>query len=93
MTTLPNQIDVLNPRRLATHSRGGGMTANLVASILTADSAGCNFNRSVILMVRDHPIDMREDDATAALKHIVVDDDIRLELEGLRGYIDDALRY
>ena len=67
------------------------MTANLVASILAADPAHCDFNRSVVLMVREHPIDMRDDEATAALKYIVVDDDIRLELEALRSFIDDAL--
>lgn len=69
------------------------MSANLVASILSTDPAGCDFNRSVVLMVRDHPIDMRNDNATAALKHLVVDEDIRMEFEALRSFLDDALRW
>jgi len=68
------------------------MSAKLVASILSADPAGCDFNRSVVLMVRDHPIDMRDDNATDALRYLVVDEDIRMELEALRSFLDDALR-
>ena len=66
-------------------------TSALVASILTTNPDHCSYNRSVVLMVRDHSIDMREDDQTATLKYIVLDDDIRGELEGLHSFIGDAL--
>lgn len=69
------------------------MTTELVASILTTEPNLCAFNRSVVLMVRDHPIDMREDDQTAALNYIALDEDIRDELEGLHSFISDALAW
>jgi len=67
------------------------MSAKLVVSILSTDPAGSDFNRSVVLMVRDHPIDMRDDNATAVLRYLVVDKDIRMEFEALRSFLDDAL--
>lgn len=66
-------------------------TSALVASILTTDPDDCSYNRSVVLMVRDHAIDMREDATTEALKYVVLDDDIRKELDAMRFYIDRAL--
>mgnify|MGYP001186069928 CR=1 FL=1 len=68
-------------------------TTSLVASILTTDPDDCSYNRSVVLMVRDHAIDMREDATTEALKYVAFDDDIRKELDAMRFYIDRALAF
>ena len=68
-------------------------TSALVASILTTDPDDCSYNRSVVLMVRDQAIDMREDATTEALMYIVLDDEIREELDAMRFYIDRALAF
>ena len=68
-------------------------TSALVASILTTNPDDCSYNRSVVLMVRDHAIDMRHDATTDALKYVVLDDDIREELDAMRFYIDRALGF
>lgn len=68
-------------------------TSALVASILTTNPDDCSYNRSVVLMVRDHAIDMREEIHTDALKYAIVDDDIREELDAMRFYIDRALAF
>lgn len=68
-------------------------TSALVASILTTDPDDCDYSRSVVLMVRDHAIDMRHDAMTEALKYVAFDDDIRKELDAMRFYIDRALAF
>ncbi len=68
-------------------------TSALVASILTTKPDLCTFNRSVVLRVRDHAIDMREDQQTRALRYVVLDEDIRGELETLRKFISEALAF
>ncbi|GHE02198.1 hypothetical protein U879_17605 [Defluviimonas sp. 20V17] len=67
------------------------MTTELVTSILTTDPVHCFANRNVMLMVRNHTIDMREKDETRVLKYVVHDPHIRSELEALHACISDAL--
>jgi hypothetical protein len=69
------------------------MTIELVATILTTDPALCLCNRSVVLIVRDCTIDMRDDNETSALKYVALDDDIRGELKALHSFIGEALSF
>lgn len=64
-----------------------------VASILTTNPDLCSFNRSVVLIVRDHYIDMRNDQETSALKYVAYDADIRDELEAMHSFIGAALAF